>query len=623
MNVVKRSDPLIDVWDLPTFPTSYCAAPVKEDSICHLWFIETPCMRVFNEESISMMGRYLRGSHIWTCIVTVVCGLFALRRLRGLPVQSGRPFAYGGSLIAITSMYSIVTGALALVRYFLNISRLFHLCVILHNLAECMIMAHFMTFKDSSNRQNPEYTLLKRLTYVFCWNLFVIAFQFLVPSFAASYYWTRPFDTLMDLALPFSFVPKALYSENPEVRDFYKLPAIATMVHLLCAIVPVSFAILFSQHASWFTDFFLEAVINLSIPLTHILWCYWAMKFQGKVWHWSDTKGWEYLIHVGGSPEKSSQLSEADSKKATEWEVDNPWRKIAPAFIIGWFGGWLVPILLGECSQLPHHCHFFNQKATASTTFKAKNGFNFELEKHLLELRSLAEESPGNLLFQVNKKVNNNLKFNIYEAWEKVDDLKKFRKSINYESLLSSDAFTKILDNKKGLEQIGIFVEEMPPECRSKGLGSVLFEVPQSCDDVEHSIEYFNLCLGVPNCLRSFYSGSIDLEGHIFFELDDGRTIAGLKYNALREGTTVYEVTQSEDALSGYTGTISKQPGESKKSCIINYQFTIPLGRDNIPASKIQRDFEGDLPRYKRMLVKDLPKSQSKFISSRSYRDEF
>lgn len=135
MSIVKRSDPLIDVWDLPLFPDSFCATPVKDDHICRFWFIETPCMLVFNENTTSTMGRYLRGSHIWTSIVLVFCGLYTLRQLRMLKAlkEEGTPFSYGGSLVIITALYSIVTGILTLVRYFLNISRILHLVGILHN----------------------------------------------------------------------------------------------------------------------------------------------------------------------------------------------------------------------------------------------------------------------------------------------------------------------------------------------------------------------------------------------------------------------------------------------------------------------------------------------------------
>mmetsp|Transcript_17055 Transcript_17055/g.25819 ORF Transcript_17055/g.25819 Transcript_17055/m.25819 type:complete len:279 (-) Transcript_17055:1581-2417(-) len=260
MSIVKRSDPLIDVWDLPLFPDSFCATPVKDDHICRFWFIETPCMLVFNETTISTMGRYLRGSHIWTCVVTVFCGLYTLRQLRMLTLkkEAGTPFSYGGTLVIITALYSIVTGILALVRYFLNVSRILHVVGILHNVAEYMIMAHLVTFKDSPYRENPLPCLRSRLVAIVCFNLIVISFQFLVPSFSASFTWTRPFDTLMDISLVWCLLPKWLSSKG-EVRDFYRLPGIAATVHLVFSIIPTSFAILFSKHDSWFTDFFLRS----------------------------------------------------------------------------------------------------------------------------------------------------------------------------------------------------------------------------------------------------------------------------------------------------------------------------------------------------------------------------
>merc|ERR1712150_126195 len=140
--------------------------------------------------------------------------------------------------------------------------------------------------------------------------------------------------------------------------------------------------------------------------------------------------------------------------------------------------------------------------------------------------------------------------------------------------------------------------------------------------DVKSSIAYFDLCIGVPSCTRTLAGLSSD---NSLFEMEDGRIISGLTYNAQRKDTIVYEVKASNDPLTGYKGTISKHAGQSRNSCIINYQFSIPLGRGSVPALKIQQEYESDVPRYKRMLSKQLPKNmhEKRLIASHTYHDEF
>ena len=56
----------------------------------------------------------------------------------------------------------------------------------------------------------------------------------------------------------------------------YLLPALAHTVHIFGTILPLVFAIFLSGSISWVTDFGLELLINLTVPMTHFFYCLWT-----------------------------------------------------------------------------------------------------------------------------------------------------------------------------------------------------------------------------------------------------------------------------------------------------------------------------------------------------------
>lgn len=47
-------------------------------------------------------------------------------------------------------------------------------------------------------------------------------------------------------------------------------------VHLFGTILPQVFSILLSIHVTWFSTFFIEIFINVTVPVVHFIYCYWA-----------------------------------------------------------------------------------------------------------------------------------------------------------------------------------------------------------------------------------------------------------------------------------------------------------------------------------------------------------
>jgi hypothetical protein len=51
-------------------------------------------------------------------------------------------------------------------------------------------------------------------------------------------------------------------------------------VHLFGTILPQVYSIMLSNHVSWFSTFFLEVLINVTIPVVHFIYCYWSFDLE-------------------------------------------------------------------------------------------------------------------------------------------------------------------------------------------------------------------------------------------------------------------------------------------------------------------------------------------------------
>lgn len=53
-------------------------------------------------------------------------------------------------------------------------------------------------------------------------------------------------------------------------------------VHLFGTILPLVFSIMLSNHVSWFSTFFLEVLINATVPVSHFLYCVWSFHLPNR-----------------------------------------------------------------------------------------------------------------------------------------------------------------------------------------------------------------------------------------------------------------------------------------------------------------------------------------------------
>ena len=264
----------MDPSKIPFFP-KWCHAPLVDADECTLLGMTIPCMNAFGEQEMNYFGFEMLTSHIWTFILTTTIGLYNLSLVRSASPEPKegvvycRSFSNNGQTMTITTgLYAIITGIFAVVRYYWGVSKPLLLTAALHNLCEWLIVV--MIAENSKSRLDLRRGFMKS----FYWISFIICFGMIIPDLFWSFALEQSFGIILDMLLPILLIGKAFFSDD-ENKSFYWLAAVAHTVHLFGTIIPLIFAIFFMNNPSIFSDLYLEALINLTVPLTHGLYCLW------------------------------------------------------------------------------------------------------------------------------------------------------------------------------------------------------------------------------------------------------------------------------------------------------------------------------------------------------------
>ena len=108
--------------------------------------------------------------------------------------------------------------------------------------------------------------------------LFAVVLQ-CIPNLFYSLAAEQLFGIMLDFALPMMFLAQLSDEDEGERAKkvhVFLMPAAAHIFHLFGTILPLVLAIFLSGHVSWFSNFFLEILINLCVPVTHYLYCAWS-----------------------------------------------------------------------------------------------------------------------------------------------------------------------------------------------------------------------------------------------------------------------------------------------------------------------------------------------------------
>jgi hypothetical protein len=284
----KKTKTMGDSGSIPFFPP-FCVAKVDESDACELFGVTIPCHRAFNEDTLGQFGYGLESSHIWTFVLTFAIGLISLWNLKW-------PWDFHHqSLKATCALYAIETSFFSLIRFFWGVCKPLVAFAALHNLFEWSIVLHV------AHGTTDLKILGRRLS---CAALFIgilIILCLCIPDLETALGVEMVFGIMLDFGIPIMFLSQL---SNPTRGPIYAYAAAAhtgsyteqmfrwhttqrfaksksntplcTIVHLLGTILPLVFAIYFSGSTSWFSDFVLEILINVSVPVTHFLYCIWS-----------------------------------------------------------------------------------------------------------------------------------------------------------------------------------------------------------------------------------------------------------------------------------------------------------------------------------------------------------
>jgi hypothetical protein len=250
--------------DIPTFPP-FCAAKVIDDEECSMFGLTIPCHKAFSEDTLETFGFGLVASHIWTFVVTLVIGVVSLWNIKG------RWEFRRHSLKTTCALYAIETSFFALIRLYWGVCKPLVAFAALHNLFEWSIVLHVA--QETSNLN----VLRKRLSIAALFINIQIIVCLCIPDLETSLGLEMMFGLMMDFGIPLMFLSQF---SDPHRRKIYGFAAVAHCIHLLGTILPLVFAIHFSGHASWFASFFLEILINVTVPLSHFLYCFWSYQID-------------------------------------------------------------------------------------------------------------------------------------------------------------------------------------------------------------------------------------------------------------------------------------------------------------------------------------------------------
>jgi hypothetical protein len=170
-------------------------------------------------------------------------------------------------------LYAAETAFFALFRIFWGLGKPLIAGAALHNLFEWSIILHLK--EETSFAHVKRHILLASI-----WILAVISFAIMIPDLLYAFLFEQTTGIMLDFGMPIMFITKWWTAQDSAVSGFYVLPAIAHTLHLLFTIIPLVLANFHIGIVSWYSSFWLEVVIYISAPVTHILYIVWSWQVE-------------------------------------------------------------------------------------------------------------------------------------------------------------------------------------------------------------------------------------------------------------------------------------------------------------------------------------------------------
>ncbi|KAG7363272.1 hypothetical protein IV203_026632 [Nitzschia inconspicua] len=569
------------VQGIPTFPP-FCAARISDSENCSVLGITIPCHKAFSAETLDAFGDGLLASHIWTFLVTLVIGVASLWNIK-------EPWDFRRHSLMITcGLYAVETSFFAIIRFFFGVCKPLVALAALHNLFEWSIVLHVA--HGTTNRN----VLCKRLGIAALFINVQIIICLCVPDFETSLGLEMVFGLMMDFGIPLLFLSQF---SCPHRKKLYGCAAAAHSIHLLGTILPLVFAIHFSSsHASWFGGFFLEILINITVPLTHFLYCYWSYQIDyladetgitisflaEKDQSISTEKGHCSIDqqHSGSETVETSKTEDLTntksgvshyceprrSGKTDEVQIRDVWRFLTIGFFLGLVPLLVVPKLLMKECEGGDRC-FTQSYVTKTSVVSAGNGLQTTSSHDQDSTRTalvdiLKSQNPGLVSVRVLRMDGADLNDSLYHTVETWKDVK---------SLTGSSISVSNVMAGRNVKALDAFTEVKVAICQDKEIGVVKVKTGFKCPPLWNILDGANYCGWVPGCKYMK-----ELDGLLSLYMKDGSVVnaVGDKNKVMSFHVEVLSQTQ----LSGFKGSLSLREDLATGLCDVNYSFQIILG---------------------------------------------
>lgn len=341
------------------------------------------------------------------------------------------------------ALYSVETSFFAIIRIYLGLSKPLIAGAALHNLFEWSIVLHLMN--ETKNFTH----FIRNMQLASIWIVAVVSIAIMIPNLLLAFLAEQATGIMLDFGMPLMFLSHIFSSTTEtEVRQFYRLPAIAHTVHILFTIIPLVMANFFVGTVSWYSSFWNEIAIYISAPVTHLLYIAWSHKVDALRQH--------HALTVGETKE--------DCLLPVQYRFKGAAKFIGIGFIMGVFMLIGVPALIGECSTEPPLC-IPNGPITGTSVALINRGYE-EIFVDLVEKAKLVESArkfKGNVNYKLVQNAFNPREFRFIETWESFKAVNVWRNSTVPKSLFTSAAM-KVTLSGGALTNFGAY-QTIQSEC--------------------------------------------------------------------------------------------------------------------------------------------------------------
>jgi quinol monooxygenase YgiN len=398
-------------------------------------------------------------------------------------------------------LYALITAGFAFARNYWGVSQLLLVGAALHNMCEWFMFVQCSTWASSPDALRL--TIYKSIFFIFAILVAVVVAPTLMMSVAVE----QTFGIMMDFGLVLIYGKGFLANINHAGKDsidtgdagskkkgesikhhqlglgnFYAVPLLSHSVHLFGTILPLVFVNFHALTVTWFSSYFLEASVYLTVPTTHMLYMHWSIVF--------DRIRADSTIKDNPSGVLPKRL-----------RVTQPVLILVVAFALGLIPLALIPkVILGDCVDDVTCPASDVIVGTAVATVHPGFGPAFEDWVAKNDLVNKARAQKGNSYYQMNVNRQNPNEYRFVEHWASREALNGWLSGFPKQMFSNKITRNLLVGGKLAVQG---YQPTKPARCITKDEtvdGSLYMHTGASCDKVWSVMGDWTTCSWVIGC---------------------------------------------------------------------------------------------------------------------------